>query len=495
MRDGYVIGRYRLQYQLGRGGMGSVWQALHVDLGTPAAVKFIDPDIAAHPEALARFKREAQSAASLRGSNVVQILDYGVESGTPFIVMEKLEGEDLGSRLARRYRLEPAEVANILSHAGKALQRAHKAGIVHRDLKPDNIYLAQDGDEEVVKVLDFGIAKTKMAFDVTGAPTTQTGAMLGTPFYMSPEQASGKREVDHRTDIWALTVIAFECLTGRRPFEADTIGGLVLAICAEPIPVPSRVANVPPGFDAWFARGTSRDPRGRFQSVKRQMEALRELCGAEVARRGSYADISGEFPLERLLGDEASSGRPAASAPRPSDHLAREPIEDDTASPMTTRRMGPRASRLPWLAVSAVVIGLALAGLVGVFLLIGGGARTTTAAAPSVSADASAATASSTGGPNVELAGAVSAPPAAADPPELEEPDVTPLSALPMAPEPVVEERPRWLPAPVASPPVTAATRPPAAPLPPTSTVVPERVELEAPPPFPVAGEEERLAF
>ncbi len=276
------IGRYRLERPLGRGGMGSVWVARHTELGMLAAVKLMDGNIAKSAEALSRFRREARAAASLRGSNVVQILDYGVEQGRPFIVMELLEGSSLRERLTRETALAPDVVAYILSEAGKAVTRAHEEGIVHRDLKPDNIFLAREGEDEIVKVLDFGIAKTGEALGTTEGSATRTGEMLGTPHYMSPEQASGRQSVDHRSDIWSLAVVACECLTGQRPFDEQTIGGLVLAICSEEIPVPSQLGPVPPHFDGWFQRSTRRDPDQRFQSVREQMAELREICHVGV---------------------------------------------------------------------------------------------------------------------------------------------------------------------------------------------------------------------
>jgi eukaryotic-like serine/threonine-protein kinase len=284
MTEGRIIqGRYRLVSMLGQGGMGSVWRAVHLELGTPVAVKLIDPEAADSRQALARFKREAQSAASLRGTNVVQILDYGEDDGIAYIVMELLEGESLGARLSRKAPLSAAETAWILGQVGKALARAHALNIVHRDLKPDNIFIVRDGDEEVAKVLDFGIAKMMSTEAFTASIQTRSGAILGTPHYMSPEQASGRASVDHRSDIWSLGVIGFECITGCRPFAGSTLGGLVIAICAEPIVMPSKLAAVPPGFDEWFACCVCRDPAGRFQSVAEAMVALRAVCGPSLA--------------------------------------------------------------------------------------------------------------------------------------------------------------------------------------------------------------------
>src|SRR5687767_8426993 len=250
--DSVLAGKYRLVSLIGRGGMGSVWKAEHLGLRAPVAVKLIDQSIEMLPEALQRFLREAQAAASLRSPHVVQILDHGVDEGVPFIVMELLEGESLASRLERVQRLSPAETARIITQVARAVARAHEAGIVHRDLKPDNIYLVRNDEEEIAKVLDFGVAKATTHGMGAATGATRTGSVLGTPYYMSPEQAEGAKGVDHRSDLWSLGVIAWECLLGTRPFESETLGGLLLAICPRDMPVPSRAGQVPPGFDAGF---------------------------------------------------------------------------------------------------------------------------------------------------------------------------------------------------------------------------------------------------
>lgn len=259
--------------------MGAVWYAEHLLLNSPVAVKLIEASIAKDPNALARFLREAQSAAALRSPHVVQILDYGVDDGSPYIVMEVLEGESLADRLRRLGRLSVQETTRIITHMARAMMRAHELGIVHRDLKPDNVFIVQNDEDEIAKVLDFGIAKS--AANELGASTsaqTRTGAVLGTPYYMSPEQAEGMRSIDHRTDLWAFGVIACECLTGRRPFEAETLGGLLLAICARPLPVPSQLGAVPEGFDAWFGRACSRDVNERYASARQLAQDLQKLC-------------------------------------------------------------------------------------------------------------------------------------------------------------------------------------------------------------------------
>jgi hypothetical protein len=272
-----LAARYRLESQLGQGGMGSVWRAEHLTLHSAVAVKLMDPAIAATPGGAERFRREAQAAASLRSAHVVQVLDYGVDEGMPFLVMELLQGESLAQCLERETRITPERTLHIMTQVARAMARAHSANIVHRDLKPDNIFLVREDDQELVKVLDFGIAKTPNP--VFGGVQTHTGVTMGTPHYMSPEQAEGKRALDHRADLWAMAVIACECLTGVRPFTGETWGELLLNICARPIPLPSTQGPVPPAFDAWFVRATSRDPDLRLGSAQELIAALRAASG------------------------------------------------------------------------------------------------------------------------------------------------------------------------------------------------------------------------
>jgi serine/threonine protein kinase len=192
--------------------------------------------------------------------------------------MELLDGETLAERLARLKKLRAPIVAQIVSQIARALGRAHEAGLIHRDLKPHNVLIVRNDDEEVVKVLDFGIAKW-MASPTKHGPRTISGQMLGTPVYMSPEQFGNSAQIDHRADLWSLGVIACECMTGVRPFQGDTLVSLALQVCSGEPPRPSSLAPVPDGFDAWFARAVARDREQRFPSARIMAEELRGLCG------------------------------------------------------------------------------------------------------------------------------------------------------------------------------------------------------------------------
>jgi len=334
--QGKVLGgRYRLEHQLGEGGFGTIWRAEQLVLGATVAIKLIDLAIARQAGALERFLREAQAAAALRSPHVVQVLDYGVDGDQPFIAMELLEGETLAQRLHRLGRLAPSEALRIVTHVARAMTRAHESGIVHRDLKPDNVFLVHNEDEEVTKVLDFGVAKIKNPDWMEESTQTRTGSLIGTPHYMSPEQVQGNKAVDYRSDLWSLGVIAFEMFTGQRPFVGNALGDLVLQICVREMPVPSRLAPVPAGFDDWFAKAAERDPERRFQSARDLAAALRELVGS--GERDIELVVAEDMDALRLLGsgDEANTSNQAPSqlpGNAPSRTPARTSVPSETGA-------------------------------------------------------------------------------------------------------------------------------------------------------------------
>ncbi len=407
-----VAGKYRLQRLLGRGGMGSVWEGVHVSLGTRVAVKFIEAEYADSPEARARFVNEARAAATLQSKHVVQVYDHGLmPDGRPYIVMEFLAGEPLDVRLDRLGRLAAAETVRIVQQVARALGKAHRAGIVHRDLKPENVFLVWDDEEQtdVAKVVDFGIAKfTSPSMGVSSS--TRTGSVLGTPYYMSPEQARGLRTVDHRTDLWALGVIAYRCLVGALPFTGEAVGDLLVKICTGPLPVPTQlVPELPAAFDAWFYRALAREPEARFQSAQELTEALVVALGAPRQEQISALDLGvvggalppgagGNTPGPLLtpaggLGLPTPSGQqfgghapvPVGAGPVPTPGLPLQPgqagapqrfvADVQTAAPfMQTPPAGvPRPARKGALALVAMLGVLLVGGAVsvGVFLVRG----------------------------------------------------------------------------------------------------------------------------
>ncbi|MDI3288283.1 serine/threonine-protein kinase [Polyangium sp. 15x6] len=404
--EGAIIGgKLRLERPLAKGGMGAVWVARHQLLDTDVAVKFMEGSIAANESLRQRFEREAKAAALIKSPHVVQVLDYGVEDGIPYIVMELLEGEDLGRRLERGGRLDLAEAYRILEPLGKALRRAHDLGIVHRDLKPGNIFLARSGDDEIVKVLDFGIAKD---VTITGpATSTSSGVMLGSPSYMSPEQIRETKQVDHRSDLWSIGVILYESITGRLPFdEAENIGKLLVTICTDDAPPPSSlVPSLDPAVDRFFERALARDKAARFQSMAELVEAFGLLAGIRATLRSRPSieiipssgkavdartnklgtDVTVAAPMTIDGGDRASSPRASASDPR------------STLSPAES---GARASSSRIFV--PVVLGAAVALAVGAGLILTRASKTDADASPEArGASAPPAGISSQGGPAV----------------------------------------------------------------------------------------------
>jgi len=378
-----VADRFRLERELGRGGMGSVWLARHTGLDILCAIKFIDQQGRDSAELRARFEREARSAAQLKSPHVVQILDYGVWQEHPYIAMEYLEGEDLGARLDTAWVLTPEQTCQIIRQVAKALTKAHAAGIVHRDLKPENVFLVRDGDEEVAKVLDFGIAKSSsMAMVDTG---TKTGSLLGTPYYMSPEQARGVKSIDHRSDLWSLAVIVYQCVTGQLPFESEGLGDVLAKIMYEPLPVPSDVKpDVPKAFDAWWKRGSSRKAEERFQSAKELSEELAIALGVAGPAPGIEQTSWGTIRTSLVESDSALSlsgtvridtGAAARGGAEHGPTLAL-----DTASPLITTVSEPSAPPRTNLRFVAAVGVAALAMLVlGIIALRGSGPVTPSA--------------------------------------------------------------------------------------------------------------------
>jgi len=359
-----IAGRYRLESLLTQGGMGTLWKARHQTLNSPIAVKFMGPMTSDDSASYSRFMLEARSAAALRSTHIVQVFDYGVEQDTPFIAMEFLQGQNLASRLRQVGTLLPAEMGRLLIQIAKGIAHAHRMGIIHRDLKPENIFLVREGQEEVVKILDFGIVKTtRDNLQTTPGADTRTGALLGTPFYVSPEQAEGNRDVDHRSDLWAIGVITYECLTGRRPFESDGLGNLLVKICTrDPIP-PSQIAQVPRGFDEWFLRATDKDREKRFQSSKDLVDSYLALL---TTRPVDLADSSGasDGPTSTLVAtDPHGSKAPTPTSVSNASSISSGAPLSVTHTPDRARLLGRRVWTVALAFLSLVVASLAARNL------------------------------------------------------------------------------------------------------------------------------------
>lgn len=283
IQAGQVLnGRYKLLRPLGQGSQAFVWVAEHLALGSQVAVKLIDPELAKQEDARERFAREATAAAKLRSAHVVHILDHGIEGAQPFIVMELLEGEDLFDRLERRKVLTLPETSKILTQVARALMRAHAEGIIHRDLKPENVFLTKNEDDELAKVLDFGVAKIMTPAKAVMV-RTGVGTLIGTPHYMSPEQVKGLTEIDHRSDLWSLGVMAYQCVTGQLPFDSEGVGDLLIRITMSTPVVPSTLnAELPHAFDEWFKKACAKEPDDRFETAREMADALTKVIGAPL---------------------------------------------------------------------------------------------------------------------------------------------------------------------------------------------------------------------
>jgi serine/threonine protein kinase len=282
-----IAGKYELVRLLGKGAMGEVWLATHNSLGGEFAIKLVEPadDIEAETAA-GRFQLEAQIAAKLsrKTRHIVSVSDHGEEEGLAYLVMELLEGESLEARTKRVGQMDVPEVAAIVLQVARALSLAHEEGIFHRDLKPANVWLGKDEDGRMlVKLLDFGIARSKKPFRTRSPFATSKDMVLGTPSYMSPEQARGLDSLDYRCDLWALSVVAYEALTKKIPFEGETVEDIFLSICTfRVVPALARRADLPPAVEAFFARAFAPKIDDRYGSAIELSDAFERMVPPEA---------------------------------------------------------------------------------------------------------------------------------------------------------------------------------------------------------------------
>jgi serine/threonine protein kinase len=302
--------KYRIVRLIGEGGMGAVYEGENTRIHRRVAIKVLHAGVASQAEAVARFEREAQAAGRIGSEHIVEVLDLGaLANGDRYLVMEFLEGEGLGARIKSRGRLVPSELCPIAFQLMEGLAAAHGAGIIHRDLKPDNVFLLRQrgGKADFVKLLDFGISKFNQLSGDSGFSMTRTGAVMGTPYYMAPEQAKGSRDLDHRVDLYAAGVILYEALTGQVPFSADTFNELLFKIVLEePKPLAQVDPSIDPAFAAIVTKAMARDPANRFQTAVEFQQAL----GAWASGQGATL-ASGIQPSAQQLGSSAMR-QPAA---------------------------------------------------------------------------------------------------------------------------------------------------------------------------------------
>ncbi len=475
---GTVIGaRYRIDKILGRGGMGAVYSVVHVNTGEQLAMKLLHPSLAENAQAVERFRTEARAPVRIGSENVVRVTDADVApelGGVPFLVMEHLNGRDLGSELKRRGALPAGEVCLYLRQVARALDKAHGMGIVHRDLKPANLFLTRREDgSPLVKILDFGIAKLA---DGVSHDMTQDGTIFGTPWYMSPEQASGKaKQVGPPADLWALGLISFRLLTGQNYWTAEGMAALIGQIVYEPMEVPTKKApHLGPRFDEWFAKACNRDVEQRFPNATAQVQALAQVLGvSHMAQPTASPDMSMSGYNAAAGSSQPSLSQPSMSVPNVQQAMQQSmtPGSFSAASlsvPISANITAPPTSAGASTSSAAVAIaaqkpqkqpstlGPILAGIAIALVIAGGVAggfffwrsREAPIEGSPVSA-ANAATAAPTDAPGTSAgaseapsAGATAAPPATADVPAVTataeptpppEPPATPTAATPTA--------------------------------------------------------------
>lgn len=339
-------GKFRVTQEIGRGGMAAVYEAENIDIGKRVAVKILSAELISSRIVRERFIREARAAAAIHSPYICEVYDSGMFHDRPFLVMELLDGESLYDRMTRIRQLKISTALKIMRQVVRGLAKAHQAGVVHRDLKPENIFLTRDTEGRLLaKIVDFGLAKFYEGRDGTdekSARLTREGALFGTPAYMSPEQAKGQGEVDHRADLWALGCIVYECLTGRTVWDVQQGVAMILAqIARGQLPDPRAYRpDLPDSFHAWFEQALHPDLTQRFQSARTFLESLEESLAGSDSEPVSSVDPSG------------FSSSYSASIPDPPPVSSPPP-----ASPESMRAPAPGQSSgraIAWLTVATV---------------------------------------------------------------------------------------------------------------------------------------------
>jgi eukaryotic-like serine/threonine-protein kinase len=408
-----IDGKYRIVRLIGEGGMGAVYEGENTRIHRRVAIKVLHAGVASQAEAVQRFEREAQAAGRIGSEHIVEVLDLGaLPNDDRYLVMEFMDGDSLGGRIKARGHLTPAELCPIAHQLMEGLAAAHGAGIIHRDLKPDNVFLLRQrgGKQDFVKLLDFGISKFNQLSGDSGFSMTRTGAVMGTPFYMAPEQAKGSKELDHRVDLYAAGVILYEALTGQVPFNADTFNELLFKIVLEEAkPLSAVDPSIDPAFAAIVAKAMARDPAHRFQSAREFQDALAQWGSGQGAA------------LTQALRVPATAGPGVATVAQASPAPTLGP-----GTPGVWSQTGPNLDAglpaLPKKSNTGLVVALAAVGLVvlggGGFAasrLFGSAPPSAAAAAPAVDTAAALAAKAATEQAEREKAARLEAEKAAAD--------------------------------------------------------------------------------
>jgi serine/threonine-protein kinase len=304
-----INGKYLVEAVIGQGGVGFVVRAQNLELDERVALKFLHPEMLAHKEIVARFAREAKAASSIRSEYVAMVFDVGtMANGTPYLVMEHLDGKDLSTVLAERGRLGPREAAEYAMQVCEALAVAHAKGVIHRDIKPDNLFVTTRSGMNFIKVLDFGISKTALTGSMFGndLPVVKTVSLMGTPLYMSPEQVRSSQTVDERTDVWALGMVFYEMLAGCSPFKATSITELCAEILEKPLaPITAHRTDLPPALVHILEKCLEKNPAKRYQNVAELAMALMpfaprraRICAERAAQALMAAGIIEESTIQ-----------------------------------------------------------------------------------------------------------------------------------------------------------------------------------------------------
>jgi serine/threonine protein kinase len=373
-----IDGKYCVESKIGQGGMATVWRCIHMDLDRPVAIKLLASGVGGEG-AVERFLNEARVAASVRHRNVVDVLDFGtMTDGTPFMVMELLEGQTFADRLASERAIHVSAVISIVGQTLNGLGAVHGAGIVHRDIKPENVFLVRDDDGEFAKLLDFGISRAAADSNPTlrSVIPTLAGHLVGTPQYMSPEQARGLKRVDHRTDIYSTGVVLYEALTGELPFDSEFYGDVLVMITtqAPPLLAAKRPELGQPLSDV-VERAMARDPDARFQSAREMRDAMM-LAVDQIAAVSPRWVVANALPSRRRSPQPRTAGTLATieqGSESASDERAMTLEQSSLATPESgppAFEAAPRSSRsiLLYAALAIAVLGIGGASIASVVL-------------------------------------------------------------------------------------------------------------------------------